>query len=53
MKMKNGTASRTPFDMTPKTRSGNAYRRFQEKSPSSMPMTAKMRAVPPSENATG
>ena len=24
MKMKNGTASRTPFDITPKTRSGNA-----------------------------
>ena len=39
--------------MTPKTRSGMAYSRFQSKYPSSTPTKAKSRDAPPSANATG
>ena len=53
MKMKKGTASRTWLLITPKMRSGSASISVQSKKPSSTPMAAKSRAVPPRLKATG
>jgi hypothetical protein len=53
MKMKNGTANSTKFDMMPKRRGGIACRSDQLSSPASTPMPANRSAVPPKANATG
>jgi hypothetical protein len=53
MKVKNGIASSTSFDMIAKTRSGRACRKFGVNRPSQMPSTPKISPMAASEKETG
>ena len=53
MKVKNGIASSSSFDMMPKTRSGIACNNATPKKPCSMAITAKTSPTADSEKATG
>ena len=53
IKVKNGTASRVSFDMTPQMRSGNAWNSDGCSSPSLTPSSPKNMPTAASENATG
>ena len=53
MKTKSGTATKVSLVIMPKIRVGSAVRNAASKVPASMPLNAKISAVPPRAKATG